>query len=507
MAIFYDEPSRTFSEYLLIPNRTRKDCSPDRVCLQTPLVKFTRGEEPARHLNIPFSSAIMQAVSDHNMAIALARCGGISFIFCSQPIESQVEMVRRVKKFKAGFVVSDANLRPSDSLGDVVDTIRRTGHSTIPITEDGTPMGKLLGILTSRDYRVHKEGLDARIERFMTPFEKLVVGKEGISLSEANELIWEHKLNCLPIINAQQQLRYLVFRKDYDQHKENPNELVDDQKRLVVGAGINTRDYRERVTALVDANVDILCVDSSDGFSEWQHDAIRWVKEQYEGRVKIGGGNVVEEDGFRYLVGAGADFIKVGIGPASICITREQKGIGRGQATAVIDVAKARDRYFEETGVHVPLCADGGIVLDYHVVLALAMGADFVMQGRYFARFDEAAGRKLLIRGNYVKEYWGEGSDRARNWQRYEVGGNNSSLTFEEGVDAYVPYAGRLKDNLDITVEKVKSTMCNCGAQSISELHRTARITLVSQVSIREGGVHDVDLKESDLAAEPWSTA
>ncbi len=501
MATYYNEPSRTFSEYLLIPNRTTKDCSPSNVSLRTPLVKFKKGDEPANHLNIPFASAIMQAVSNDTMAIALARFGGISFIFGSQPIELQADMVRRVKKFKAGFVPSDANLRPDQTLGDVVDLIAKTGHSTIPVTEDGSANGTLLGILTSRDYRINKAGRDAPIEKFMTPFDKLFYGQEGVTLSEANEIIWEHKLNCLPIINEQHQLRYLVFRKDYDQHKENPDELVDAEKRLVVGAGINSRDYKDRVPALVDAGVDVLCVDSSDGFSEWQYETIHWVKETYGDNVKIGGGNVVEEEGFRYLVDAGADFVKVGIGPASICITREQKGIGRGQATSVIEVAKARDRYLEDTGIYVPICSDGGIVLDYHVVLALAMGADFVMQGRYFARFDESPGRRLRIRGNYMKEYWGEGSDRARNWQRYDVGGD-SKLSFEEGVDAYVPYAGRLKDNLDMTVGKVKSTMCNCGSLSIPELHRTARITLVSAIGIREGGAHDVELKESDIAPE-----
>lgn len=497
MAKVYNEPSRTFSEYLLIPNLTTKECVPSNVDLSAPLFKHRSGE-PVKRLNIPFASAIMQAVSDSTMAIALARCGGISFIYCSQPINSQAEMVKKVKKFKAGFVTSDTNLRPDQTLGDVVEAVKRTGHSTIPITDDGSPNGKLLGILTSRDYRVHRAGLDAPISRFMTPFSKLVYAQEGISLSEANELIWDHKLNCLPIINDDQQLRYLVFRKDYDEHKENPDELVDSEKRLVVGAGINTRDYTDRVPALVEAGADVLCVDSSDGYSEWQGDTIRWIKNKYGDGVKVGGGNVVEEDGFHYLVEAGADFVKVGVGPASICITREQKGIGRGQATALIEVAKARDEYLKKTGIYVPLCSDGGLVMDYHIVLALAMGADFVMQGRYFARFDESPGRKILVRGTYMKEYWGEGSDRARNWQRYSEGGA-SGLTFEEGVDAYVPYAGRLKDNLAVTLAKIKSTMCNCGAITIKQLHETARLTLVSATSIREGGVHDVMLKESDV--------
>lgn len=497
MAFYYTEPSRTFSEYLLIPNLTTKDCIPDNVSLRTPITRYTKDGDKPLMINLPFASAIMQAVSDHNMAIALARCGGISFIFGSQTVESQVEMVRKVKNYKAGFVPSDSNLRPDNTLRDVIALTRRTGHSTIAITEDGTPSGKLAGIVTSRDYRVSKYSPEMKIHEFMTPLSHLICGTEGITLSEANDLIWEHKLNCLPIINKQGNLRYLVFRKDYTSHKENPLELLDAHKRLMVGAGINSRDYRERVPALLDAEVDILCVDSSDGFSEWQGETIQWVKQTYGEQVKIGGGNVVDREGFRYLVECGADFVKVGIGGGSICITREQKGIGRGQATAVIEVAKARDEYYKETGIYVPICSDGGIVHDYHMVLALAMGADFVMLGRYFARFDESPGRKVKKGMTYVKEYWGEGSNRARNWQRYDMGGE-AKLSFEEGVDSYVPYAGSLKDNLDLTVSKIKSTMCNCGSLTIPELQKKARITLVSAIGIREGSAHDVILKQDD---------
>jgi IMP dehydrogenase len=503
MSSIYEEPSRTFSEYLLIPNKTRKECVPQHVDLRTPLSRFRPDRETAPlRLNIPLTSAIMQAVSNDALAIALARSGGLSFIYCSQPIDSQVAMVRRVKGFKAGFVESTANLRPDNTLRDVVATIERTGHSTIPVTEDGSCHGRLLGILTGRDFRPHKTDLNTQVSEVMTPFSKLVVGHEGQTLSEANEMIWRHKLNCLPIINDQQELVYLVFRKDYDEHRENPDEMVDSQKRLLVGAGINSRDHKDRAPALVDAGADVLCVDSSDGFSEWQFDTIRYVKKTFGDAVKVGGGNVVDGEGFHYLVDAGADFVKVGIGPGSICITREQKGIGRGQATAVIEVAKARDHYLKETGVYVPICSDGGILHDYHVVLALAMGADFVMLGRYFARFDESPGQRLWVRGRFMKEYWGEGSNRARNWQRYDAGAEQG-WSFEEGVDAYVPYAGHLKDNVAVSVQKIKSTMCNCGALTIPELQRCARLALVSSTSIREGGAHDVILKEDDMLIEP----
>ena len=498
MAKYSNEVSRTFSEYLLIPGLTDKNCNPSNVSLKAPLVSFRKGEQPEMELNIPFVSAIMQSVSDHNMAIALARNGGLSFIFGSQSIETQAEMVRKVKKFKAGFVESDSNLTPEHTLQDVLNLVERTGHSTLGITEDGSPNGKLMGIVTGRDYRPSRDAMDKKVKEFMTPFDKLITGKLGITLNEANDVIWDNKLNSLPIIDDNQNLHFFVFRKDYESHKEHPNEFSDTNKKLMVGAGINSRDYRERVPALVNAGVDVLCVDSSDGFSEWQRETIEYVKKEYNGTVRIGAGNVVDRAGFLYLAEAGADFIKVGIGGGSICITREQKGIGRGQATSIIEVAAARDEYFEKTGIYIPICSDGGIVQDYHMVLALAMGADFLMMGRYFARFDESPTRKLMVNNRYVKEYWGEGSNRARNWQRYDMGGSEN-LKFEEGVDSYVPYAGKLKDNLDITLGKMKSTMCSCGSITIPELKDKAKITLVSATSIVEGGAHDVILKDANM--------
>ena len=496
MAYYFDEPSRTFNEYLLVPGYTSKECRVENVSLKTPVTKFKKGEEPAITMNIPLVSAIMQAVSGEKMAIALAKEGGISFIFGSQPVEKQAEMVRKVKSHKAGFVTSDSNLRPDQTLKDVLELKALKGHSTIAITDDGTAGGKILGLVTSRDYRVSRMSPDTKISEFMTPFDKLIYGKAGISLSEANDILWDNKLNALPIIDDNQRLTHFVFRKDYDSHKSNPNEILDDQKRYIVGAGINTRDYEERVPALVEAGVDVLCLDSSEGYSEWQSEAISWIRGKYGDDVKIGAGNVVDSEGFRFLAEAGADFIKIGIGGGSICITREQKGIGRGQATAVIEVAAARDEYFRETGVYIPICSDGGIVYDYHMTLALAMGADFLMLGRYFARFDESPTNKLNVNGSYVKEYWGEGSSRARNWQRYDLGGD-PRMKFEEGVDSYVPYAGSLHDNVNLSLTKVKSTMCNCGALSIKELQQKAKLTLVSATSIVEGGAHDVILKDT----------
>ena len=496
MAIYFNEPSRTFSEYLLIPGYTSEDCVPDNVTLRTPLVKFKKGEEPALSLNVPFASAIMQSVSNDTMAIALAKEGGISFIYGSQSIEDEAAMVARVKSYKAGFVPSASNLTPDATLGDVLELKARNGYSTMAVTSDGSATGRLLGIVSSRDYRVSRMELTTRVSEFMTPLEKLVTAPEGTTLKEANDIIWDHKLNSLPIVDAEGRLLYFVFRKDYAEHKNNPNEILDEHKRYIVGAGINSRDYAERVPALIDAGADVLCIDSSEGFSCWQKKTIDFIRERYGDSVKVGAGNVVDKDGFLFLAKAGADFVKVGIGGGSICITRETKGIGRGQATALIEVAAARDEYFEETGVYVPICSDGGLVHDYHMTLALAMGADFLMMGRYFARFDESPTAKLIVNGSYVKEYWGEGSNRARNWQRYDLGGQ-SRLSFEEGVDSYVTYAGSLHDNLEKSVYKIKSTMCNCGVTNLSDLKCDAKLTLVSSVSIVEGGSHDVILKNN----------
>ena len=495
MAFYYSEPSHTFSEYLLVPGYTSPDCIPANVSLRTPLVKYRKGQEEAPiSLSIPLVSAIMQSVSNDTLAVALAREGGLSFIYGSQSIENEAAMVARVKSYKAGFVPSDSNLPPEATLQDVLELKARNGHSTVAITADGTSQGKLLGIVTSRDYRVSRMDPATPVSSFMTPYARLVTAPEGTTLKEANDIIWDHKLNSLPIVSADGRLIYFVFRKDYEQHKENPGEMLDSHKRYMVGAGINTKDYEQRVPALIDAGADVLCIDSSEGYSCWQEKTLSFIRERYGDSVKVGAGNVVDRDGFLFLAEAGADFVKVGIGGGSICITRETKGIGRGQATALIEVAAARDEYYEKTGVYVPICSDGGIVHDYHMTLALAMGADFIMLGRYFARFDESPTNRVLVNGQYMKEYWGEGSNRARNWQRYDLGGG-TGLAFEEGVDSYVTYAGPLKENVAKSLYKVKSTMCNCGVTSIPALQKNAKLTLVSATSIVEGGYHDVVLK------------
>ncbi len=497
MAYIFPEPSHTFDEYLLVPGYTGPDCIPANVSLQTPVVRYNKkaGEKCPLTMNIPLTSAVMQAVSDDKLAVALAKEGGISFIYGSQTIENQAAMVAKVKAYKAGFVASDTNIGPNQTLQELVEAIEKTGHSTVAVTNDGTANGKLVGIITDRDFRMSHCSPNAKVKDYMTPLENLVMAEEGITLEQANDIIWQKKINQLPVVDKKGKLLSLIFRKDAASHEEHPLELLDSKKRYIVGAGINTRDYMERVPALLKAGVDVMTLDSSEGFTEWQKRALQDIHAKWP-NAKVGAGNVVDADGFNFLAEAGADFVKIGIGGGSICITREQKGIGRGQATATIEVAKARDEYYEKTGIYIPICSDGGIVYDHHVTLALAMGADFVMLGRYFARFDESPTNKLIVNGNYVKEYWGEGSNRARNWQRYDLGGKKG-MAFEEGVDSYVPYAGSLHDNVTLTTSKVIHAMCNCGAITIPELQKVAKITMVSSASIREGGAHDVIVKNT----------
>lgn len=493
MAKIIDDISRTFQEYLLLPGFTKPEHISKNVSLKTPIQKYHKNDGLKACLNTPLISAAMQSVTGSRLAIALARKGGCGFIYCSQSIESQAAMVREVKLHKAGFVVSDSNLSPHAKLQDALDLSKKSGHSTIAITSDGTGRGKLLGILTSKDFWEFKDDLNDKIENYYTPLERLVYGAEGISLQEATEKLWKNKKECLPIVDKNGCLHSLVFRKDYFDHKSNPDELTDENKSLFVGAAINTHDYKERVPALIAAGVDSVCLDSSDGLSQWQVDASKYIKETYGDKVVVGGGNVVTGDGFLTLVEKGdIDFVKVGIGGGSICITREQKGLGRGQASAVLDVVAARDKYFKDTGIYVPICSDGGLSSDTQLIIALAMGADFVMMGRYFAMTLESPTDRITYKGRVYKPYWGEGSHRARNWQRYKDGGE-SKMTFEEGVDAYVPYSGPLSEKVDVTIAKLKATMCNTGVLELKEFHQKAVLTRISPMTLVEGGVSTVE--------------
>jgi IMP dehydrogenase len=505
MARILEEVSRTFSEYLLVPRLTGKKHLVKNVSIAAPVARFRKGKEPPFALNIPFVSASMQSVSGPDMAIALSRLGGLAFIYCSQPIEQQAAMVQRVKMHKAGFVPSDSNVKPTTPLTEAVALIKRTGHSTMPVTHDGSGNGELLGILTDKDFWEFEDDLTRPVSEFMTPKKNVVYGTVGISLLDANILLRKQKKECLPVLDKEGRLHSLVFKKDYIDHMKNPDELLDGKKRLAVGAGVNTHDYRERVPALVEAGADVLCFDSSDGYSEFQKEAALWVRKRYDDKIVLGGGNIVDGDAFRYCVEeAQVDFVKVGIGGGSICITREQKGIGRGQASALMAVVAERDKYLKESGVYVPVCSDGGLANDTQIIIALAMGADFVMMGRYFAMANESPTPRVAIGGRMYKPYWGEGSNRARNWQRYQ--NENSDVEaghkFEEGIDAYVPVLGSVREVMAVTTAKLKSTMCNTGSLTLREFAETAVLTRISEQSFVEGGTSNVLTFDKDVPRE-----
>ena len=486
MATFFEGESHTFSEYLLVPGYSSAENVPANVSLRTPLVKFRRGEEPALSLNIPMVSAIMQSVSGVDMGVALAIEGGLAFIYGNQSPEAEAAMVKAVKDHKAGFVESDSTLTPDMTMEQVIELKERTGHSTMPVTDDGSSRGKLLGIVTSRDYRPTRDDHQTRVAEFMTPREKLIVGDKDITLKRANDVIWENKLNALPVVDDNDHLMGIVFRKDYDQHKSNPDELLDANKRYMVGAGINTRDYAERVPLLVDAGADVLCIDSSEGFSEWQKRTIEWIRANYGDSVKVGAGNVVDADGFRFLAACGADFVKVGIGGGSICITRETKGIGRGQASAVIDVCRAHE-YFRRRASHISLLRRRHRLRLSTLTLALAMGSLHDARS-LLRRFDESPTERCVDIWQPVHEgVLGRGSSARPQLAALRPRAAPQKLGFVEGVNSYVPYAG--------------SCARACATRSIDQVHdvqlrrkddqgcsRGAPDALVSSASIVEGG-------------------
>lgn len=478
--------SRSLWEYVIKPGYIPNELTHDVVDLSTPLVKYRSAkEEPQLKLNLPFLSAAMQSVTGPDMAIAMAREGGLGVVYCSQPIDKQAEMVRRVKEYKAGLVTLDV-FSPEHLIGDAIKRAEEMGYSTFPITDDGKPDGKLMGLLTSKDYdrRRHR---NVKIGERMVPVEKISYGVEIDDLDEAAEMLIESKANFLPIVNRRRHLRHGIFRKDVDDRMENPLELVDGNWRYRVGAAINTKDYTERVAELVEAGIDVLFIEASHGFTGYQRDTLKHVLKKYPD-IPIIGGNIVTEEGFDFLVKNGAHGVKIGMGPGSICSTREEIGVGRGQATAVEAIAEARNRYFKKSKLYVPIISDGGISVAKDVTVALALGADSVMMGRFLAGCKESPTKVETKAGQKVKPYWGEGSPRAREWRE----GRYDQLSFDEGVEAYVPYVGPLREHLGGAVERIIDGVRKAGCRNIRDLHENDVAEPQSDLSILEGRPHNI---------------
>lgn len=481
------EPSRTLMEFRLLPGLTTKESILSNISLETPLV-YSEKENSKYILNIPIVAAAMQSVSGVKMAIELAKMGGTAFIFCSQTVEQQAQMIRDIKKYKAGFVPPETVL-PETSIKKLFELTRNRGYNTFPVVDKNH---KLLGIITKNDYDVKPHG-DKPVTDRMISRKDLTVGVDIDDIREANTLLRETHQSVLPIVDKEGKLLYLVFRKDIRNHLDNPYEVVDEHKRYLATAAINTHDHESRVPALVDAGADVLAIDASDGYSEFQKITLHWIQKNYPD-IPVIGGNIISGEGFDFLVENGARAVKVGMGGGSICITQEQKGTGRGLATAVMTVAEARDAYYKKTGKYIPLIADGGIVNSKDVIIALALGADYAMMGRFFARMDESPTEKVTLRNQVMKPYWGEGAARAREWKanRYH------QINFVEGVEGFVQYAGKLRDNMPETLAKIKASMSSVGAANIKELHKKAELEVVSALSIREGQVHDIYLPGND---------
>jgi IMP dehydrogenase len=475
------EPSRTLMEYRLLPGYTSEKCKVADISLRIPLV-FSQNDEKKYYLNIPIVSAAMQSVSGEKMGIELARLGGAAFIYSSQSIESQAEMISKIKNYKAGFV-KPLTMDPELTIREMIEIRNKTGFSTFPVTDK---TGKFLGLITKWDYdrSLH---LDFKVKDRMISRENIEYGVSISNLKEANNKLLESHKSVLPILDEKGKLLYLVFRKDIIDHLNNPLEVHDEKKRLLAVAALNTHDYEKRVPALVEAEVDVLAIDSSDGYTVSQQETIAWINQKYP-EIPVIGGNIITSAGFRFLVEAGAAAVKVGMGGGSICITQEQKGTGRGLATSIIKVVEERDGYLSETGKYIPIIADGGVTSTKDITIALALGADYVMMGRYFARMEEAPTEKIVVNNHVMKPYWGEGSPRAREWKMKRY--NQSQ--FVEGVEGLVEYTGRLRDNLEETLAKIRSSMSTCGAQNIREFHEKAELELISALSIREGKVHDI---------------
>ncbi len=475
------EPSRTLMEFRLLPGQTSKESTTENISLKTPLVYSERNEKKY-NLNIPLVSAAMQSVSGSEMGIELAKLGGAAFIFCSQTIEAQAKMVKKIKTHKAGFV-KPKTMKPDMRISEMYNVRKDTGHSTFPVVDDNEIF---LGLISKWDYEISLHS-NCKIKDRMIPKANIEIGKNIDDLKEANRILLESHKSVLPLLDDYDKLVSMIFRKDINDQLNNPLEVHDEKKRLLAIASINTHDFKERVPRLVSAEVDVIAIDSSDGHTIYQKEAIEWIKKNYP-QIPVIGGNIITKEGFRFLVDAGAGAIKVGMGGGSICITQEQKGTGRGLATTIIDVTEERDKYFKETGKYIPIIADGGVTSTKDITIALALGADYVMMGRYFARMEESPTDKIVVNNRVMKPYWGEGSARARDWKMKRY----NQAKFVEGVEGLVEYAGRLRDNLEETLAKIKSSMSTCGVQNIKEFHEKAEIELVSALSIREGKVHDI---------------
>ena len=483
MAQVQKTPSHSLKEFRILPGYTPPNGNAPNVSLKT---RLCRKDDHFLHLHAPFLSAAMQAVTGGDMAIALAQLGGIGILPVSQPTDDQCAKVGQVKRFKAGFQTNIVTLAPDQPIAEIVEIIRETGYTTFPVTESGQFHDKLIGILTDKDFDERRD-LDCRVASRMKT--DVQAGVELNSLSAANELMIRYGRGFLPILSKDSVLQAVVFKKDLDKHLRHPNESIDEQKRLLIGAAVSTHpEDRERVEALIAHEVDVLIIDASDGHTAYQREMIQFIKAHTSAPVI--GGNVVTAEGFRFLIESGADAVKVGMGIGSGCTTQEVKATGRGQGTTLMEICAARDEMEQTQGVYIPIIADGGVSGPAEMSVALALGADAIMMGNFFARYTESQGN--LVRnaaGEVVKEYWMEGSLRAHNMRRYAQTTENF---FEEGISGYVPHVGSIHDKLPTIINMLRATLATAGCRTIDELHQNAVLEMQSHTALMDSQIHDI---------------
>jgi len=481
------EPSHSLKEFRLLTGKTTTDNVMSKANLKTKLCAIP-GTNKHISLNIPLVSAAMQAVSGKHLAVALAQLGGISVIPCSISLDDQVEIIRWVKRFKAGFQEKVITVSKDDKILKLLKIMKEKGYGKFPVTEGGRMKGKFLGLITGKNFDPKVHGDDIVADHMV----KVPTAKEGTGLGDANREMIKHGTDIMPIVDAKGNLKFMVFKKDVQKHLEFPESAVDNNKRYMVAAAVSTQpNDNKRIDELLKAEVDVIFIDASDGYSQFQVDTLKYIRSK--SKIPVIGGNVITSEGFKLLAEAGFDGIKIGMGIGSGCTTQAQKGTGRGQATAIIDVYNARAEFYNKTGKYIPLISDGSIANSGQIMVALALGADTVMMGRFFAQFTESAGglRQHPTMGP-LKEYWMEASARARSYGRYNA---TSETFFEEGVEGFVPHVGSLYDNLKETLLKMKSSLSSAGCASVDELHEKAVVELQSDSALKDADVHDIIAK------------
>ncbi|ERE06892.1 MULTISPECIES: IMP dehydrogenase [Chromobacteriaceae] len=472
------EKAYTFDDVLLVP--AHSEVLPRDVALST---KLTRNIT----LNLPLVSAAMDTVTEARLAIAMAQEGGIGIVHKNMGAEKQAAEVSKVKRHESGVVKDPITIAPDMLVRDLVLLTRQYKISGLPVIEDG----KVVGIVTNRDLRFETR-LDQTVGSIMTPRERLITVKEGASIDEARELMHKHRLERVLVINDAWELKGLITVKDIIKTSEHPNANKDSQGRLRVGAAVGTgADTEERVKALVAAGVDVIVVDTAHGHSQGVLDRVRWVKQNFP-HVDVIGGNIATAQAALDLVKAGADGVKVGIGPGSICTTRIVAGVGVPQLTAIHNVSEALK------GTGVPMIADGGIRFSGDIAKALAAGGNAVMLGGMFAGTEEAPGEVELFQGRSYKSYRGMGSLGAMSQgsaDRYFQDSSNAADKFvPEGIEGRVPYKGPISQVIHQLVGGLRSSMGYLGCPTIADLHQKAQFVEITSAGIRESHVHDVQI-------------